>query len=110
MAGQVVMEGFLDLYIPCWQRRLITRGLALIPAFIGIAVMGDHALGKLLVLSQVVLSLQLPFVLLPLTRLTGSAAVMGTLRNGIVTSIAAWGLFLVISAANILLLADLILS
>ncbi len=108
MAGQVVMEGFLDLYIPCWQRRLITRGLALIPAFIGIAVMGEQSLGKLLVLSQVVLSLQLPFVLWPLTRLTGSREVMGTLRNGPITAIAAWGLFLVISAANILLLADLI--
>jgi manganese transport protein len=108
IAGQIVMEGFLDLYIPCWQRRLITRGLALIPAFLGVAFLGEGALGKLLVLSQVILSLQLPFVLYPLTRWTNSAAVMGKFKNSPLTALAAWGLFLVISAANILLLADLI--
>jgi manganese transport protein len=54
IAGQVIMEGYLNLRIPCWQRRLITRGLALIPAFIGVWLMGDNAVGKLLVLSQVV--------------------------------------------------------
>ena len=108
IAGQIVMEGFLDLFIPCWQRRLITRGLALIPAFLGVALMGEGALGKLLVLSQVVLSLQLPFVLYPLTRWTNSAEVMGRFRNGSVIALAAWGLFLAISAANVLLLADLI--
>ncbi len=108
IAGQVVMEGFLDLVIPCWQRRLITRGLALIPAFIGIAVLGEHALGKLLVLSQVVLSLQLPFVLYPLTRWTNSEAVMGKFKNGPVIALVAWGLFLVITGANILLLVDLV--
>jgi len=108
VAGQVVMEGFLDLFIPCWQRRLITRGLALIPAFIGIALLGEQALGKLLVLSQVVLSLQLPFVLYPLTRWTNSGEVMGKFKNGPITKLAAWGLFLAISTANILLLAELI--
>ena len=108
IAGQVVMEGFLNLYIPCWQRRLITRGLALIPAFIGVAILGEQALGKLLVLSQVVLSLQLPFVLYPLTRWTNSAEIMGKFKNGPVTALAAWGLFLGITAANILLLVDLI--
>ena len=59
-------------------------------------------------LSQVVLSLQLPFVLYPLTRWTNSAEVMGRFRNGPVTALAAWGLFLVISAANVLLLVDLV--
>ena len=108
IAGQVVMEGFLNLYIPCWQRRLITRGLALIPAFIGITVLGEQALGKLLVLSQVVLGLQLPFVLYPLTRWTNSAEIMGKFKNNTVTALVAWGLFLVITGANILLLADLI--
>src|SRR5579859_201195 len=108
IAGQVVMEGFLNLYIPCWQRRLITRGLALIPAFIGIAMMGEPALGKLLVLSQVVLSLQLPFVLFPLTRITGDISVMGVFANSALTKIAAWGLFLLISAANLVLLADML--
>jgi manganese transport protein len=108
VAGQVVMEGFLDLYIPCWQRRLITRALALIPAFIGIALLGEPALGKLLILSQVVLSLQLPFVLLPLVRITGDRSVMGAFANGPAAAIGAWGLFLLISAANVMLLADMI--
>jgi len=61
IAGQVVMEGFLNLKIPCWQRRLLTRSLALLPAFAGVWYFGDGAVGKLLVLSQVVLSFQLPF-------------------------------------------------
>jgi manganese transport protein len=108
IAGQVVMEGYLDLYIPCWQRRLITRGVALVPAFIGIAFMGEHALGKLLVGSQVVLSLQLPFVLFPLTRLTGNKEVMGVFTNSALTKVVAWGLFLVITAANVVLLADMV--
>jgi len=70
--------------------------------------MGEHALGKLLVLSQVVLSLQLPFVLLPLTRITGDKAVMGVFTNSALTKIGAWGLFLVITTANIVLLVDLV--
>jgi len=108
IAGQVVMEGYLDLFIPCWQRRLVTRALALIPAFIGIALIGESALGKLLVLSQVVLSLQLPFVLLPLTRMTGDKALMGKFANGPLVAVGAWGLFLLITAANVVLLADMV--
>ena len=101
VAGQVVMEGFLRLKIPCWQRRVITRGLALIPAFIGVAWAGGHAIGVLLVASQVVLSLQLPFALWPLVRMTGDRRLMGALVNGIVTKVLAWSLFVVITLANI---------
>jgi len=100
IAGQVIMEGFLNLRIPCWQRRLITRGLALIPAFIGVWLMGDSAIGKLLVLSQVVLSLQLPFALYPLIRMTNDRKLMGTFVNRWPTRVLAWGLFVVISGAN----------
>nr|WP_207202873.1 Nramp family divalent metal transporter [Pseudomonas sp. TH39(2020)] len=100
IAGQVIMEGFLNLRIPCWQRRLITRGLALIPAFIGVWLMGDHAIGKLLVLSQVVLSLQLPFALYPLIRMTNDHRLMGPFVNRWPTRALAWGLFVVISGAN----------
>jgi manganese transport protein len=100
IAGQVIMEGFLDLRIPCWQRRLITRGLALIPAFIGVWLMGDDAIGKLLVLSQVVLSLQLPFALYPLIRMTNDPGLMGTFVNRWPTRVLVWGLFGVISGAN----------
>ena len=100
IAGQVIMEGYLNLRLPCWQRRLITRGLALIPAFIGVWLMGDGAIGKLLVLSQVVLSLQLPFALYPLIRMTNDQTLMGPFVNRLPTRVLAWGLFTVISAAN----------
>ncbi len=100
IAGQVILEGFLNLSIPCWQRRLITRGLALVPAFVGVVVLGDHAVGKLLVLSQVVLSLQLPVAMFPLIRFTGDRRLMGREVNGPVMRITAWTLFGIISAAN----------
>jgi len=77
LAGQVVMEGFLQIRIPAWQRRLFTRLLALIPALFAVGHGGDGAIGKLLVLSQVVLSVQLPFALLPLLHFVGSRRVMG---------------------------------
>jgi len=100
IAGQVIMEGFLKLKIPCWQRRLITRGLALGPAMVGVLTLGDHAIGKMLVGSQVVLSMQLPFAMYPLIRLTGRADLMGRFVNAWWTSSLAWFLFVVISAAN----------
>ena len=77
LAGQVVMEGFLQLRIPAWQRRLFTRLLALIPALFAIGHGGEGSIGSLLVLSQVVLSVQLPFALLPLLHFVGSKRVMG---------------------------------
>ena len=101
IAGQVVMEGFLNLKIPCWQRRVITRALALVPAFIGVWWLGDAAIGKLLVLSQVVLSFQLPFAMWPLIRFTSSPALMGEFANGPLRKAMAWGLFGVISVANV---------
>ena len=107
IAGQVIMEGYLNLKIPCWQRRLITRGLALIPAFAGVWLMGEDAVGKLLVLSQVVLSLQLPFALYPLIRMTSDERLMGPFVNRWYTKALAWGLFVVISAANAWLIVQL---
>ena len=101
IAGQVIMEGFLKLKMPCWQRRMITRGLALGPALIGVLLLGEHSVGRLLVISQVVLSLQLPFVMYPLIRLTGRADVMGELVNSRGTALLAWALFTVISLANL---------
>jgi manganese transport protein len=107
IAGQVIMEGFLDLKIPCWQRRLITRGLALVPALCGVLWLGDRGVGTLLVASQVVLSLQLPFAIWPLVRLTSDRAVMGAFANGPGLRITAWLLFGLITAANVALLASL---
>jgi manganese transport protein len=105
VAGQVILEGFLDLKIPCYQRRLITRGLALGPALIGVLWLGEGSVGKLLVLSQVVLTLQLPFALWPLIRFTGDRALMGTFASGPLMKTLAWMIFAVIAAANGWLLA-----
>ena len=77
LAGQVVMEGFLRIRIPAWQRRLFTRLLALGPALFAIGHAGDGGIGSLLVLSQVVLSVQLPFALVPLLHFVCSKRVMG---------------------------------
>jgi manganese transport protein len=104
IAGQVVLEGFLNAKIPCWQRRLITRGLALIPALAGVIWFGDGAVGKMLVLSQVVLSLQLPFALWPLIRFTSDKQLMGPFANSMTTKVLAWGLFGLISLANLTLM------
>ena len=108
IAGQIIMEGFLKLKIPCYQRRLITRGLALVPAFIGVLTLGEHAVGRLLVLSQVVLSLQLPFALYPLLRFTSDRAVMGNLANQFHMQWVGWSLFALITAANLWLLVRLL--
>lgn len=107
IAGQVVMDGFLHKRIPCWQRRLITRTLALIPAFIGIMVLGDKGVGPLLVLSQVILTLQLPFALWPLIKMTSDASLMKGLQNTTLVKYSAWGIFALIAIANILLIKSL---
>jgi manganese transport protein len=79
LAGQVVMEGFLDIRLPPWARRLITRGLAIIPAAIVTIWYGEKGTAQLLILSQVVLSLQLPFAIVPLVMFTGDKRKMGEL-------------------------------
>jgi len=108
IAGQVILEGFLQIDIPCWQRRLITRALALGPALAGVLLLGEHAVGRMLVLSQVVLSLQLPFAMWPLIRFSGSRALMGDFANSPLTRLTAWTLFAVIGAANIWLVLQVI--
>lgn len=110
IAGQVLMEGFLDLKIPCWQRRVITRALALVPAIAGVWWLGEAGVGRLLVASQVVLSLQLPFALWPLIRFTGNPSMMRGFANGYLMRFAAWLLFVLICLANLWLLADLLSS
>ncbi len=106
IAGQVLMEGFLQLSIPCWQRRLITRMIALVPAVIGIAILGDAGVGKLLVISQVVLSMQLPFAVWPLIRFTSNPQLMGVFASGKILKILAIAIFVLISAANLWLVTS----
>jgi manganese transport protein len=100
IAGQVILEGFLHLKIPCYQRRLITRGLALGPALAGVLWLGEGSVGRLLVLSQVVLTVQLPFALWPLIRFTSDRRLMGVFASGPIVKSIAWLIFCIIAAAN----------
>lgn len=81
LAGQIVMEGFLQLRLAAWLRRLITRLTAIVPALICIVVFGQRSTGSLLVFSQVVLSLQLPFAVIPLVMFTSDRRLMGEFAN-----------------------------
>jgi manganese transport protein len=108
IAGQIVMEGFMKWKIPCWQRRVITRGLALIPAYIGVMIFGDNSTGRLLVLSQVILSLQLPFTIFPLLVFARNKKLMGDFSLLPITQVFAWLLLIIIVAANGILLGGLL--
>ncbi|XGV98808.1 MAG: Nramp family divalent metal transporter [Leptolyngbya sp. BL-A-14] len=110
LAGQIVMEGFLDFRIPCWQRRLLTRGLAIAPALIGILWFGEQGIGKMLVLSQVILSLQLPFAIFPLVLFTSNAALMGKFVNPRWLNAIAWSIGLLITGLNVWLLGQTLLG
>src|SRR5205807_1370510 len=77
LAGQIVMEGFLRLRIPNWARRLLTRGIAIVPVVAVTALYGDKGTAQLLVFSQVVLSMQLPFAVIPLVRFVSDRRRMG---------------------------------
>jgi manganese transport protein len=106
LAGQIVMEGFLNIRLRPWLRRLITRLIAIVPAIICLAVLGEGAEDKLLVLSQVVLSMQLPFAVIPLVLFTSERAKMGEFANKWWVNWLAWTTAIVIIALNIKLLAD----
>lgn len=106
LAGQVVMEGFLDFRLPAWQRRLVTRLLAIVPAVTVAALYGEGGTTKLLVLSQVVLSMQLPFAVVPLVAFTSSRAKMGEFANPGWLKWTAWIAAAVIIGLNLKLLAS----
>jgi manganese transport protein len=108
LAGQIVMEGFLDLKMPVWLRRLVTRLLALVPALVVVAIAGDRGATQLLVFSQVVLSLQLPFAVVPLVRFTGDRGVMGRFVSPAWLRLLAWAIAGIIIALNLTLLWSMI--
>ena len=108
LAGQVVMEGFLGLRLKPWLRRVITRGVALIPAVAVTASLGERGTAQLLVLSQVVLSLQLPFALIPLVMFTADGRKMGPLKSPAWLSGLGWAIAAVILAADGLILWNLV--
>ncbi len=106
LAGQIVMEGFLNLKIAPWLRRLITRLIALVPAVIVIGLAGEQSTQQLLVLSQVILSLQLSFAVIPLIHFTSNRRNMGSLANPWWGQILAWAVAAVIVGLNAKLVFD----
>jgi manganese transport protein len=100
LAGQVVMEGFIHIRVQPWLRRLITRSLAIVPTVIVVWFTGERGTEKLLLLSQVILSLQLSFAVVPLVMFTGSRKLMGEFVNARWLQALAWFVAVVIAALN----------
>ena len=106
LAGQIIMEGYLDLKISPWLRRMITRSVALIPAVLTIVLVGEHATQHLLVLSQVVLSLQLAFAVIPLIHFTSNRRNMGEFATPWWGRVLAWLSAAIIVILNAKLVSD----
>lgn len=106
ISGQVVMEGFLNIRLRPWVRRLITRSVALLPAIVVIAIAGSEGTYKLLILSQVILSLQLPFATIPLIHFTSDPGKMGRFANRLWVKILAWVVAGIIVMLNLKLVLD----
>lgn len=106
LAGQIVMEGFLNIRLKPWLRRFITRLLAIIPALIVAIIYGERGTANLLVLSQVILSMQLSFAVIPLVMFTNSKAKMGQFANKPVLKVSIWLISAIILLLNIYLLYD----
>jgi manganese transport protein len=110
MAGQIVMEGFLNFRIPAWSRRLLTRSVAIVPAVAVTIFYGANGTAKLLILSQVVLSLQLPFAVIPLVLFTADRRKLGALvAPRWLTAVAAL-VALIIVVLNVKLVADFVIG
>jgi manganese transport protein len=110
LAGQVVMEGFIHIRVSPWLRRLITRSLAIIPTVIVVALMGEQGTEKLLILSQVILSFQLSFAVVPLVMFTGDRKKMGEFVNGRWLQALAWLTAALIAGLNAWLLVETFLG
>ena len=106
LAGQIVMEGFLHIRLKPWLRRLITRGIAIIPAFIVTVMYGERGIANLLLLSQVILSMQLGFAVIPLILFTNDRHKMGSFANSLGTKMVAWVVAAIILVLNLYLLYD----
>src|SRR5438552_3378595 len=104
LAGQIVMEGFINLRLRPWLRRLITRLIAIVPAIIVIALYGERGTGPLIILSQVILSLQLPFAVFPLILFTSDPHKMGPFTTPRLVTVIAWAVAIVIAVLNVFLL------
>ncbi|GJE44140.1 Nramp family divalent metal transporter [Methylobacterium soli] len=110
LAGQIVMEGFLRLRLPDWARRLVTRGIAIVPVVAVTALYGEQGTARLLVLSQVVLSMQLPFAVIPLVQFVSDRGKMGPLVIPLWLKLLAWVIAGVIVVLNLKLLVDTVVG
>jgi len=108
LAGQIVMEGFLNLRLRPWLRRFVTRLIAIVPALATVIAYGDRGAGELLILSQVILSLQLPFAIFPLVAFAGDRRIMGKMAIGRGLKLLAWPAAVVIAGLNVWLLAQVV--
>jgi manganese transport protein len=104
LAGQIVMEGFVNIRLRPWLRRLITRLVAIVPAIIVVMLYGERGAGSLLILSQVILSLQLPFAVFPLVSFTADRSKMGPFVAPMWMRVLAWTVAVIIAALNVWLL------
>src|SRR5262245_50790229 len=109
LAGQIVMEGFVNIRLRPWLRRLITRLIAIVPAVIVVALYGERGTGALIVLSQVILSLQLPFAVFPLVTFTSDPAKMGPFVSPAWVKYLAWSVAIIIAVLNIWMLVQMVL-
>ena len=107
LAGQVVMEGFLNIRLPQWQRRLITRLIAIVPTIIVVAIYGEHGTARLLIFSQVILSMQLSFAVFPLVAFTSNRLKMGQFVNSFALKALAWTIAIIIAVLNLWLLIQI---
>jgi manganese transport protein len=110
LAGQIVMEGFLQIRLRPWVRRLITRGVAIVPAVIVAILYGESGTANLLVMSQVVLSVQLSFAVFPLVRFTSDRKKMGEFANPGWLRALSYGVAFFIAALNLWLIAQLLIG
>jgi manganese transport protein len=106
LAGQIVMEGFLRIRLPHWMRRLLTRAIAIVPVVVVTALYGEQGTARLLILSQVVLSMQLPFAVVPLVQFVSDRKKMGAFAIPVPVAILSWIVAAVILILNFKLLAD----
>ena len=100
LAGQIVMDGFLNIKLKAWIRRLLTRMLAIVPALLVVVIYGQQGMGRLLVLSQVILSVQLGFAVIPLVQITGDKLKMEAFVNGRILQFISWMIALIILLMN----------
>lgn len=100
LAGQIILEGFLRVKLKPWLRRMISRLLAIAPAIVAVAIAGQQGLGKLMIFSQVVLSVQLSFAVVPLIQFTSDRAKMGDFVNGLATRLIGWSMAAGIAGLN----------